>query len=298
MQNEITVDKDRKADFSMDIGFPVQLYVTDLSRKPDGCNNWHWHEEIQFCLVLEGTLEITVQDNCYKLKEQEGIFINVGLMHKTRSLSGNTGKYLCLNVHPKILSFFSGNILQRKYIDPYLGKSEFETVLLNSAELWQQEILCKMSEIYNIWKKKEWTYELEMYLKILYMWKILIQNIKPVEKNVFSVFRHNEVKEILNYLQTHYKEKITLDDIAETVHLSKSSCCRIFREAFDSTIFEYLTEFRIQQSLQLLLKSDCSVTEVAMESGFSDESYFIKKFQRIMHMTPGVYRKSGKGVLL
>lgn len=291
MQNKITVDENKKANFSMNIGFPVQLYITDLSLKPGGCNNWHWHDEIQFCRVLEGELEITVQDRHYKLATEEGIFINAGLMHRTCSLSATPGKYLCLNIHPDILKFFTGNILERKYVEPYLGKPEFDAVILRDSVIWQKEILQYAGEIHNIWKKQLWSYELEIYVRLISMWKTLIQNAKPVENLELSVFQHREIKEILSYLQNHYKEKITLEDIVGTVHLSKSSCCRIFREALNCTILEYLTEFRIQKSLQLLLRSDCSITEVAMESGFTDESYFIKKFQKVMHMTPGSIEK-------
>ena len=91
----------------MPFAFPVRIYETDLAGKPLGVNNWHWHEEIQFCLVLSGSMQVIVQNKKYELQRGDGIFINTGCIHMTSSKSNPPAKYLCLNIHPQIFSFFS-----------------------------------------------------------------------------------------------------------------------------------------------------------------------------------------------
>lgn len=68
------------------------------------------------------------------------------------------------------------------------------------------------------------------------------------------------------------------------------SCCRVFKEALGCTIVEYLTGYRIEKSLSLLRDPDLSVTETGYAVGFTDASYFIRKFREIMGCTPRQYR--------
>ena len=93
------------------------------------------------------------------------------------------------------------------------------------------------------------------------------------------------------FIQKHFHEKITLNDISRAVHLSKSSCCHTFKKNLNCTILEYITLCRIQHSMQLLESTDMSITAAALESGFSDISYFIKKFRQITGMTPLSYKE-------
>ena len=98
------------------------------------------------------------------------------------------------------------------------------------------------------------------------------------------------VKGALTYIASHYNEPITLEDISDSVHISKSECCRFFKKQMGMTIFDYILYLRIQNSLPLLKKED-SITEVAAKVGFSSPSYYSQIFKRYMKCTPMEYKK-------
>lgn len=291
MNHNIIIDENQKANFSLPCDFPIRVYETNLQEKPYGYNGWHWHEEFQLCAVQEGVICMTVQEKEYLLREGDGIFINAGLLHMTRPVQGHKARYLCINIHPVMFSFFRGSLMEQKYFLPYIQSGSFFAVSLNPNVEWQCKILKCQHTISGLMEKKERGYELEVYILLISLWKELVLNTELSGQMEFSVFRHEEIKKIMSYIQHHYTEPISLQDIASSLHISKSGCCRLFKQALNCTIFDYLTEYRIQKSLLLLTGTDASITQIAYDVGFSCVSYYIKKFNRIMHMTPGSYRK-------
>lgn len=288
---DILVDKNQKADFSMPYDFPIRVYETDFKYKPHGVNGWHWHDEFQFCVVTKGAVCMTVQKKEFTLKKGEGIFINTGVLHMTRAMGGREANYLCINVHPVMFSFFHGSRMEQIYFLPYIKNESFSAVPLRSGTGWQEEILKYQREICRLMAEKGLVYELEVYIQLICLWRELMLNADTALQTEPAVFRHKEIKQIIVYIQTHYREPISLEEIASAVHINKSGCCRLFKQALNCTILDYLTEYRIQKSLALLADTDMSITQIAHDVGFSGVSYFIKKFNTVMHTTPGVYRK-------
>jgi AraC-like DNA-binding protein len=96
---------------------------------------------------------------------------------------------------------------------------------------------------------------------------------------------------MLNWIHTHYAEKILLNDIASAGQLSRSECCRYFKRILKKTPLNYVTDYRIQKSLVLLQQPESNVTDVAFQVGFNSTSYFIDQFKKAMNMTPLAYKK-------
>ncbi len=93
------------------------------------------------------------------------------------------------------------------------------------------------------------------------------------------------------YIRAHFKERISVHDIGESVHLSDSYLSHIFSETFGRTITEYLTSIRIEYAKSLLAKQGLSISEVALDSGFEDVSYFSRVFKKSEGITPRDYKK-------
>jgi len=92
-------------------------------------------------------------------------------------------------------------------------------------------------------------------------------------------------------LQAHYSQKITLREISDAVCLCPEECERFFKRMTGITIFQYLLEYRIKKSQELLNNSRLSIAEIAQSSGFTTQSYYSSCFKRLTGCTPGAYRK-------
>ncbi|HHX36494.1 MAG TPA: helix-turn-helix domain-containing protein [Clostridiaceae bacterium] len=102
---------------------------------------------------------------------------------------------------------------------------------------------------------------------------------------------HDMIYKSLQYIDANFQKPISLDDLANHVYLSKSYVSKLFKENVGCTFIEYLNKVRIEHSCDLLLTTDQPISEVALQSGFEDRSYFSKVFKRIMGLTPGQYRQ-------
>ena len=96
---------------------------------------------------------------------------------------------------------------------------------------------------------------------------------------------------IKEYLDKNYQKKLLLDEIADNFYISKYHLCREYKRIFGSTIMDHITMRRITKAKELLRFTRMSIEEVALESGFSDSSYFNKVFQKVEGMTGSEYRR-------
>lgn len=95
----------------------------------------------------------------------------------------------------------------------------------------------------------------------------------------------------LDYIEKHFAEKCTLDDISAYAHFSPVYFHGVFKKAIGKTPSEYLAEFRIEKAKQLLLSENVEIASVAAATGFSSQSYFNYAFKRVTGETPSEYRK-------
>ncbi|MBM4104032.1 MAG: helix-turn-helix domain-containing protein [Planctomycetes bacterium] len=108
--------------------------------------------------------------------------------------------------------------------------------------------------------------------------------------------KDTRLKPVLDYLQKNHKYKISLDMIAKAAHLSVSRLCHLFKEEFNSTVFDYLTGLRINRTKHLLLSTDKTCMEICFDSGFNNLSYFNRTFKQRAGMTPTQFRNQTKSL--
>ena len=128
--------------------FPLAVYYSVMSRNILGYTRLHWHPEFQLCLVRKGRICFYVNDTRFVLAPGEGIFINSGLLHLARPIEDPDSSYICLNVAPKLLSGFSGSLMEQRYILPLRSDTSFEALRLCPDDSWQSQILDQIEQIY------------------------------------------------------------------------------------------------------------------------------------------------------
>ena len=287
------VDNNQKATFSLPYEFPLVVHETRLWEKPMGFNNWHWHEEVQFTYVLEGGMVTTAQGCDYVLRAGDGFFVNSNLSHMTRPTSPASARYLSLNVHPSLLTLFHGSVVEQKYFMPYVNHPFFQFVPLSPDTPWQEQTLRGMRILFQILQDKPFGYELDAYGFLLRIWKTLLEHLQS-EPAQTPFPERAEAHGILSFLHDRYAESVALKDVAAAVHLSQEECCRLFKATYGCTIFTYLTDYRLEQSVLLLADPSLSVSQIAERCGFNSTSYFIKRFREKVGSSPLQYRNAAR----
>lgn len=272
--------------------FPVHISLEALSRYERGAFAWHWHPEPELTLVLEGQIAYQVNDRTYVLCAGEGLFCNGNALHTGHMVEGDCS-YLSVSFHPRIIYGFENSLLKTRYVDPLLRQPALSSIRLSPVSSdWERRALEHLTQIHSLSLESPKGWELRLALLLGDIWRILYENnaasLPPAgDAAARSIER---LKCILSYIQSHYAERITLEDIAGSINICKSECCRFFKKHMKESLFDYLLSYRIEQSLALLANKGLTITEVAVRCGFSNPCYFAKVFRLRMGCTPSQYR--------
>lgn len=271
--------------------FPIGINVEAIEAYEQGAFLWHWHPEIELTCVMSGEIEYHVNDKEYILTEGEGIFGNSNTLHAGYMKDGQECTYLSVTFHPRFLYGYENSVLQTKYVDFVTSNNAWPSLKLEKQIIWHQEIIQMLRDIYELSKKPPLDYELEIHMLLMQIWKKLYRYFRTLPEKEQKPQRYLErLRNIISYVQEHYNQEITLDDVAGHVNICKSECCRFFKKHMGMTLFDYIMFLRIQNSLPLLRDGE-SVTKAAGMAGFSSPAYYGQIFKRYMKCTPREYQK-------
>lgn len=249
----------------------------------------HWHDELEIIYVKSGFLTVNISGENYIGKPGDAFVVSPGNLHFMGSQTG-TVDYFTFLFPLKYIAFRSDDMLDDKLIEPLNSghlmispeiKDTVKEQCEQLARVYAAEIDKSESKITNQIKKKI----------------ILLQFIHELWKKGFIVEndttgRNTVEKEMVSYIQQNYTGKILLREFGEQFHLSEKYISRYFKEHFHITLSQYVTYLRLEHAKQMLQETDISVTEVAMQSGYQNISYFIRSFKKTYGVSPLKYRKS------
>lgn len=122
----------------------------------------------------------------------------------------------------------------------------------------------------------------------------LIMEYTDIAQKVKQYEHTPKVNKILQYIDLHLDHPLTLQSLAEMVDLSPSYLSRIFSDELGVTLSQYIIKARIKVGRDLLVRTNMSVSDIAIYVGFKNQSYFTQRFKEVYHMSPLKYRKTEK----
>ena len=247
----------------------------------------HWHDEFEIIYVKSGFLTVSISGENYIGKPGDAFVVSPGNLHFMGSQTGNVD-YFTFLFPLKYISFRTDDILDDKLLEPL---NSGHLMISPEIEHTVKEHCEQLVEIYGA-KKEESQSKITAQIKTKI---ILLQFILELWKKGFIVEndtggKNTVEKEMVSYIQQNFTGKILLKEFGEQFHLSEKYISRYFKEHFHITISQYVTYLRLEHAKQLLQDTDIPVTEVAMQSGYQNVSYFIRSFKKTYGMSPLKYR--------
>ncbi|GMQ56089.1 hypothetical protein AN1V17_04810 [Vallitalea sediminicola] len=177
------------------------------------------------------------------------------------------------NINPKVAKIFYSNLIGDIF-NSY-GQLFENEVDIQNLEYYHYQII--NSEIQN---------------EVKYLLNDFTAKVISVLKNLTHDHSKLLVNRAINYIEKNYQQKISLEDVAINLNLSKHYLCNIFKKEVYKTMSLYINELRIEQAKKMLLKPDYKIKEIFEKVGFSNQQYFSKVFKKITGMTVMEYRDS------
>ena len=267
--------------------FPAYIKKGQLSSYPDFRAVSHWHDDLEFILILEGQMSYDVNGQEISLRVGEGIFVNSRCFHYGYSDAHAECLFLCILLSPQLLSintYFIQNCL-----NPLIQNSHFPYQKLSPAIPWQNAILRDLETLYeeNLDKMQPFM----ILEKSAHIFRLLSENMNffpDYDKNAEDILA---LTAMIGYVQKNYPNKILLKDISSAGNCCKTKCTSLFQKYLSASPMLYLNRYRLEKSIFLLRNTAMSVTEVAYTCGFSNTSYFCELFHKYYHITPRQCRR-------
>ena len=124
-----------------------------------------------------------------------------------------------------------------------------------------------------------------------FLYDFLIEFYRLTSQGSTGVTAHSAVIRAMDYINVHYTEEITMEQLCTCAGVSTQHLCRLFQSTLHTRPMEYIAKRRIQTAKELLSNTSTSVEKIAEETGFCTSSYFCKLFKRYEGMTPSQFRK-------
>ena len=260
------------------VDFPVEYFYVD-SAHPRYHMAFHWHHEWELIRVIEGELLFFLEDRQQKINAGEIVLIPSETLHGAQpekcvyeclvfDLYGLIGKIDALK--PQLRPFYNMEVIPENYFTNRNKEVSYVLDIFSEESSSSCTALETVSAICNLfaWIIKE----------------------KRYRKNRNMGRRSLEIKPVLEYIETHYNEDLSLDALANVAGMNARYFCKIFYAATKNTPMNYVNQYRIEHAAFLLDTTDLSVTEIATSCGFYDSSYFTKVFKKYKNTTPKHFR--------
>lgn len=281
-----------------DLNFPVVTYFLDLSKMYMGAIRWHWHDELEIIIINNGRANVLVDNIQVEMNAGQVLLINQGVLHSIRPIENEKCTFYSMIFHPTLLFGYGQTYFSTKFLTPIISSPSLKCLKLDESVPWQERLIDHVNNAIAANLTQKFGYELVTKAELCLFWAGILEHHTPTEVSAQDTPNENvadskRVKEAILYVEKHHMEAITLDDIAASIHVSKSECCRCFKRTLHLTPIEYVMKYRIFEATRKIKRGDPeakSISALAMSVGFNNASYFNKLFKKYVQCTPSQYK--------
>ena len=261
------------------------FYEYKETEKKNDMQILQYHDCYEICLMTAGERYLFVDGICHILKPGDLYIVRPFEMHYTQSLDS---------------PFYARHLVNfsEKHLDILLTPTERDIILdkLNSCiihltpEQYKEAIFYFQgisSSTGFLASKLQSSYLLQL---LVFLTKCM-ETTEALSEAIQLANVKPEILQAIQYINRHYTESLSLDFIADYVHLSKYYFCRQFSQTTGATFLDYLNNIRLSKAHQLLLNSDFSIAEIAAQTGYSSSVQLSRAFRAVYKVTPAKFRK-------
>lgn len=279
------------------VRFPLAVY----RQEPEGpfSVKLHWHEETEIIFFPGGKYVLQVNMKEYRIQETSLFFIGAGDIHAICGEAGGQESAVVFDMNMLSFEYFDG--VQSQIIRPLLErKVQFPHRLTAGDEIWEQ-----MLSLYDgILAESDKENPASRIRVKAFLYEMLaccyesgkLRNLENTGECDSDKIRN--VKKVLGYIHVNCNRRISVGELAKLLQMNEQYFCRYFKKITGKTPTEYINEVRIEQAAAHLQQSDRKIIDIAMECGYDNIGYFIRRFREQKGITPSEYRRKSQNSII
>ena len=268
------------------IDVPVDTNVKfRTSTDPGSYIPMHWHRAVEIIYIQEGSLDVTVESESFTIQTGDCIVINGNVLHSTKCTSPNTA--ILLQIPLDFMEKYIPNLGQLIFLFDFRTKDQRQQTkqAMFKTILEQLQIINDVHPDGYLLRFNSLIFELLFQLYHNFAVKILQSNTSQKKKDIARL------EPVLDYISEHYREPISLNEIAEVACLQTGYFCRFFKKKMGITFLEYQNEYRLSFIYRDLITTRDPVQVILERHGFTNYKLFRRMFLEHFGNTPTQIRK-------
>ena len=254
----------------------------------------HWHNEMELIYIKEGKGLVNIDLNQYFVGKGDLLIVYPGRIHSITNYDNSVLKYenIIFNINMLLPKEYDRNTFE--YFGHINNSDNDMTCIIKPSELHYKEIISCIDEADKVCETFPAGYELKIRSCLYNFFFALNTHYSCAASNEvsdsLSNIKKNKLKLIITYIENNYTHAISIQDIAKECHFSESHFMKFFKQCTGTSFISYLNDYRLLIASRLLTSTDLPVTQIAVECGFDNISYFNRCFKKKYGEAPSKIR--------
>ncbi|WP_044479437.1 helix-turn-helix transcriptional regulator [Paenibacillus antibioticophila] len=254
----------------------------------------HWHEEAEFFYCLQGETMFQVDTDYFLVRAGEAVFIDGGDIHAAHAHGEQGCSFFSLVFDTQLLASAHYDAVQENLILPLQEKKATFPRHIQPHPPGMNVLLEQIHAIMQCCNDKALGYEGAVKGHLYLMIAGMTASGQACNRQAGSrsdSFKIARLKTVIHYIQENFSHPIRLAELAALIPMSEGQFCRFFKSMTRQTPMDYINAYRIRQAAEMLRNPDRKISDVALEAGYDNISYFIRVFRKAMNCSPSEFRK-------
>ncbi|WP_058302105.1 AraC family transcriptional regulator [Gorillibacterium timonense] len=273
--------------------FPLAVYKLFYSAGSHVLDT-HWHPEAEFFYVVEGEVLFQVDTDFFPVKAGEAVYLDGGDIHAGYARGDAGCRFEALVIDLAFLASGGFDVVQEQVVLPLIEKKRTFPRIIRPDSEGERRILDLIGTIMNAYEAESPGFEPLvkgcLYLALAELAQAGLQVDRSGGGSLDSV-KVERLKTVIGYIQEHFQRPLRIKELADLLPMSEGQFCRFFKTMTGKTPIEYINSFRIRQATELIRQTDRKLSDIALDTGFDNISYFSKVFRNETGYSPSDYRK-------
>ncbi len=254
----------------------------------------HWHEEMEIVVAVRGRSIYNVDFKEYEVKAGDILIIPPASLHSFEQKGDEAFAGFVILFNAAMINNNALDICSTKYIIPIFNNEMYLPVSIPSDNEHNQPIYKILKELLVSHFERPEGYELSIKISLMKLIHYFIEHHLYVKGNqrISTDKSTLQMKKIINYIEEHYSEKITLETLSLYAGISEYHLAHTFKKCTGQSPIEYINHYRLSLAANRLIETDEQIIIIAIDTGFNNISYFNRIFKKRFGVTPREYRNN------
>lgn len=253
-------------------------------KSDDICNKGiglHWHSNIEMCRIIDGKCDFNVGGNKFTADKGDVIFVNSGEFHSIDINYGTYEIYIC-TFNPSLLFNVLGNV---GVISTHIRYDRMKELGID------EEISSLFDSLYDEIGGKDKYSNILFQANLIKIYGLFLRYFEDASYDERDATKIISFQKIIEYISESFSENITLESVANRFNYNPTYVSRLFKTRTGVNFKNYLDNIRVQNAIEMLIKTDMTVSSISIICGYENIRTFNSVFKKVVGVTPSSIRK-------